>query len=221
MKRTALIVAGGKGLRMGGDFPKQYMRIGGMPVLMRTIEAFHRFDCSMEIIVVIPSDHRDYWTRLCEEESFAIPHTVVNGGKERYDSVRNGLEWVAEDTLVAVHDGVRPFVTDALLDRCFQGAEQYGAVLPVVEVIDTLREITPNGSVTVDRAKYRQVQTPQVFRSSLLKAAYAIPIVGKVTDDASVVEAYGHPVEMVAGLRENIKITTPFDLLIAESLTHP
>ena len=182
----ALIVAGGKGLRMGGELPKQFLPIGGKPVLMRTLEAFYAYNPEIHIILVLPHSQQSYWTELCAEHSFSLPHTVADGGETRFHSVKNGLAYVTTPGLVGVHDGVRHL----------KGEE----------------------SVTVSRDEYKLVQTPQVFDADLLKQAYEQPYTSFFTDDASVVEAMGVSVYLAAGNRENIKITTPFDLKIAAAL---
>lgn len=218
MRRTVVIVAGGKGLRMGTDIPKQFLPVGGMPVLMRTINAFHNFDADMDIILVLPSDQQGYWSELCREYSFCTPHRIADGGETRFHSVRNGLALAADEGLIAVHDGVRPFVTAEVIERCFAEAEQKKAVIPVIPVVDTVRQLVDVGSVTVSRDLYRLVQTPQTFDAALLKEAYRQPYTPHFTDDASVVEAFGHEVTLVEGCRENIKITTQFDLKVAEAI---
>lgn len=224
MKRYAIIVAGGKGLRMGGEIPKQFLPVKGRPVLMRTLEAFHAYDNRIDLILVLPEVQQEYWNRLCREYDFAIPHRVTNGGETRFHSVHNGLALVPASeahSIVAVHDGVRPFVSADVLEACYEGADAYGAVVPVTDVVETLRRMKKGmvgASETVSRADYRLVQTPQTFRTDILKAAYAQPYDPFFTDDASVVEALGVSIKLVPGNRENIKITTPFDLKIAEAL---
>lgn len=218
MKRTALIVAGGKGLRMGGDLPKQFLPIGGKPVLMHTLEAFHRFDSAIELILVLPEEQQPYWKQLCDKHRFTIRHLIAAGGETRFHSVKNGLALVAEPEIVAVHDGVRPFVSQEVIRRCYDRAVTKKAVIPVVDVVETVRRITGSGSCTVNRDDYKLVQTPQVFDAELLKQAYAQDFMPSFTDDASVVEALGVPVCLVEGNRENIKITTPFDLKVAAAL---
>lgn len=219
MKRYAIIVAGGKGLRMGGELPKQFIPIEGRPVLMRTLDTFHACDESIQIILVLPRDHQDYWRELCAQYQFAVPHRIADGGATRFHSVQNGLSLVdAPESLVAVHDGVRPFVSHEVISRCYAEAEAHGAVVPVIPVVETVRQLTGEGSVTVDRNAYRLVQTPQTFRATLLRRAYEQPYTDAFTDDASVVEALGEAVTLVDGNRENIKLTTPFDLIVAKAL---
>ena len=214
----ALIVAGGKGLRMGTDIPKQFLPIGGKPVLMRTLEAFYAYNQAMQLIVVLPHSQQAYWARLCEEYHFPLPHRVADGGETRFHSVRNGLAWVETPGRVGVHDGVRPFVSPEVIARCYALASTKKAVVPVIPVVETVRRLANGGSLTVNREEYRLVQTPQVFDVELLKKAYGQPYAPAFTDDASVVEALGVPVALTEGNRENIKITTPFDLRVAEAL---
>ena len=217
MTRTALIVAGGKGLRMGSDLPKQFLPIGGKPVLMHTIEAFHRFDKEIRIVLVLPREQQPYWKELCVKHQFAIDHIIANGGETRFHSVKNGLHY-AEPGLVGIHDGVRPFVSQEVIGRCYEMALAKRAVIPVINVVETVRHLTETGSETVNRDDYKLVQTPQVFDTALLKEAYAQEYTPSFTDDASVVEAMGIPVYLTEGNRENIKITTPFDLKISRAL---
>lgn len=216
--KYALIVAGGKGLRMGTDLPKQFLPIGGKPVLMRTLEAFYRYSSEIQLILVLPHSQQDYWRELCAKYDFTLPHRVADGGETRFHSVKNGLAVIQEDGLVAVHDGVRPFVSQDVIARCYELAETGKAVVPVVGVVETVRQINENGSVTVDRERYKLVQTPQTFDVGLLKKAYEQSYTSAFTDDASVVEALGVSVCLTEGNRENVKITTPFDLKLAEFL---
>lgn len=203
---------------MRGDLPKQFLPIGGKPVLMRTLEAFHQADDAMRLILVLPKSQQDYWKELCEAYAFAIPHQVTDGGETRFHSVKNGLALVDEEGLVGVHDGVRPFASVEVIRRCYAEAARHKAVVPVIDVVETIRMVQGNDSRTVDRSRYKLVQTPQVFDVTLLKQAYAQPYTEMFTDDASVVEAYGQKIFLTKGNRENIKITTPFDLKIAETI---
>lgn len=221
MKRYVIIVAGGKGMRMGGDVPKQFRPIGGKPVLMRTIEAFRRVYDDIQVILVLPHDQQAYWARLCQEYDFGIPFLTADGGDSRFHSVRNGLALVPDEAegLVGVHDGVRPFVSEDTIRRCYEAAWEQGAAIPVVPVVETVRQILPEGdSFTVDRDQFRLVQTPQVFTIGVLKKAYLQPYQREFTDDASVVEEMGHTIVLVEGNRGNIKLTTPDDLKLAEVL---
>lgn len=221
MKKYIIIVAGGKGLRMGGEIPKQFLPIGGKPVLMRTMEAFHAYDAEIQIVLVLPVAQQAYWKELCDQYTFALPYRLADGGETRFHSVKNGLDTIPtdEEALVGVHDGVRPFVSAEVIARCYAEAARVGAVVPVTDVVETVRHLEDGGrSTTVNRDEYKLVQTPQVFSLALLKQAYAQPYVPAFTDDASVVEALGHEVTLVQGNRENIKITTPFDLVVGRSM---
>ena len=219
MKKYAIIVAGGKGLRMGGELPKQFIPVEGRPVLMRTLDRFHACDSGIRIILVLPSDHQPYWQELCREYDFRVPHRIADGGATRFHSVQNGLALVDEpDALVAVHDGVRPFVASEVIEACYREAEAHEAVVPVIPVVETVRQLVEASSITVPRDAYRLVQTPQTFRASLLRRAYEQPFCEAFTDDASVVEALGEAVCLVEGNRENIKLTTPYDLIVAKAL---
>lgn len=220
-----IIVAGGKGLRMGGDIPKQFIPVNGMPVLMHTIRRFREFDPQMHIVLVLPKDHQDYWRQLCDKYRFTDQHDIADGGSTRFHSSQNGIMALAEapdSDIVAIHDGVRPLVSVETIGRCFTAAAESGAAIPVLPVIDTLRYVghaDENGVNTeqghnVLRSDYRVVQTPQTFRLALLRRAFTQPFSERFTDDASVVEALGEKVTMVDGNRENIKITTPYDLKV-------
>ena len=216
-----IIVAGGKGLRMGSDVPKLFLPVGGVPVLRRSISRFAEAVPGMGIFLVLLESLHGYCDSLCREHSFAVSHTVVNGGDTRFASSRNGLMAIPADAqgLVGIHDGVRPFVSAEVIRRCYDAARSHGAAIPVMPVTDTLRLVSPDGGGhNVLRSDYRVVQTPQVFDISLARRAFDRPYSESFTDDASVVEAAGHRVTMVEGNRENIKLTTPFDLKIAESL---
>jgi 2-C-methyl-D-erythritol 4-phosphate cytidylyltransferase len=215
-----IIVAGGKGLRMGSDIPKQFLPIGGKPVLMRTLERFRTYSDDLQIILVLPEAQQDYWRQLCEEYHFDVEYQLANGGQTRFHSVQNGLALVPDNAegVVGVHDGVRPFPSIEVIRNCYETAREKKAVIPVIPVVETVRHIENEGSVTVPRSDYRLVQTPQTFDIQLLKAANHQPYNDGFTDDASVVESYGHAITLVEGNRENIKITTPYDMKIAEVL---
>ena len=215
-----IIVAGGKGLRMGSDIPKQFLPIGGKPVLMRTLERFREYSAELQIILVLPEAQQDYWHQLCQEYNFDVEYTLANGGQTRFHSVQNGLAKVPDDAIgvVGVHDGVRPFPSLEVIRNCYTTAREKKAVIPVIHVVETVRHLEGEGSVTVPRGDYRLVQTPQTFDIQLLKAANRQPYNDGFTDDASVVEAFGYDITLVEGNRENIKITTPYDLKIAEVL---
>ena len=217
-----IIVAGGKGLRMGSDIPKQFLPIGGKPVLMRTLERFREYSEHLQIILVLPEAQQEYWHQLCKQYHFSVSYQLANGGDTRFHSVQHGLDLVPDDAegVVGVHDGVRPFPSIEVIRNCFETARTAKAVIPVIPVVETVRHLT-GGTVkskTVPRDEYRLVQTPQTFDIQLLKAANRQPYQTGFTDDASVVESYGHAITLVEGNRENIKITTPYDLKIAEVL---
>lgn len=219
-----IIVAGGKGLRMGADIPKQFLPVGGKPVLMRTLERFREYAADLQIILVLPKAQQDYWRELCQQYHFDVEYTLANGGETRFHSVQNGLALVPDDAegVVGVHDGVRPFPSVEVIRNCYETARTAKAVIPVIPIVETVRHLVSESnvqrSITVPRGDYRLVQTPQTFDIQLLKAANRQPYNDGFTDDASVVEAYGFDITLVEGNRENIKITTPFDMAIAEAL---
>ena len=223
-----IIVAGGKGLRMGSDIPKQFLPIGGKPVLMRTLERFRAYSEALQIILVLPEAQQDYWQKLCQQYEFQVDYQIANGGQTRFHSVQNGLALIPDDAegVVGVHDGVRPFPSIEVIHNCYETARTAKAVIPVIPIVETVRQIllnnpnTPSnsGSITVPRNQYRLVQTPQTFDIQLLKAANRQPYNDGFTDDASVVESYGRQITLVEGNRENIKITTPYDITVAEAI---
>ena len=218
--RRAIIVAGGSGKRFGSELPKQFLPLAGKPVLMHTIEKFHHAGAS--IVVVLPQEHQQMWIDMCKESNFAVSHTIANGGATRFESVKNGLAAIdnlADDDLVAVHDGVRPLVSVELINRCYDTAQQCGSAIPVVNPNDSIRQVMDDGtSRQLLRSSLRAVQTPQTFRAELLQGAYDVMESPLFTDDASVVEAAGHQVTLVDGEVANIKITTPIDMIIASQL---
>lgn len=214
-----IIVAGGSGQRMASAVPKQFLPLGGRPILMRTIERFAAFDPAMDIIVVLPQSQTDYWQRLCHEHRFGIGHRTTAGGATRYESVRNGLALVDGEGLVGIHDGVRPLVSLPTLERCYTMAATHGNAIPACDSVDSVRMLKPDGSNTAaDRTCVKLVQTPQVFDVKLIKQAYQLSYRPTFTDDASVAEAAGIGINLTEGNRENIKITTPVDLLLAEAI---
>jgi len=218
MKLYVVVVAGGSGKRMGAEIPKQYLELAGRPVLMHTLERFKSFDDSIEIITVLPENQLLFWAELQKKYSFNIPHTLVKGGKARFFSVRNGLKFVNDQSLVAIHDGVRPFVSLDTIKRCFEAAEKLGNATPVISPCDTLRMVTDTGNSPINRLHVKQVQTPQVFSASLIKKAYLQDYLPEFTDDATVLEKTGIKINLVDGNRENIKITNPEDLVISDAL---
>jgi 2-C-methyl-D-erythritol 4-phosphate cytidylyltransferase len=218
MDLYVVIVAGGSGKRMGMDTPKQFLELAGRPVLMHTIERFRKFNESIEIITVLPENQLRFWTELQKKYSFDVPHTLVKGGSKRFMSVRHGLEFVNSPGLVAIHDGVRPLVRIDTIERCFEAAEKYGNAIPVISPADSLRIEVEDGNTPVNRMHVKQVQTPQVFDVDMIKKAYLQDYDPSFTDDATVLEKTGEKIQMVEGNRENIKITNPEDLFIAQTL---
>ena len=219
MKRYAVIVAGGQGVRMGADRPKQFLEIGGKPILRHTLERFLAFDPEIEVIVVLPEAQKAWWRDYCRQNGFLQRYSMVSGGITRFHSVQNALKYVGEDGVVAVHDGVRPLVRRALLERTFEAAQQWQAVVPAVPVVESMRKMEgETDSVPVKRDGMLLVQTPQIFDAGVLKNAYRQAFSTAFTDDASVVEASGVPVHIVPGDRINLKITTPEDLQVAAGL---
>lgn len=217
MKKYAVIVAAGSGKRMGSEIPKQFLELAGKPVLMHSIGHFREYDDKTIIIVVLPQEQIPYWKSLLERYSFRIPHIIVKGGDKRFHSVRNGLEMVDAPGLVAIHDGVRPLVSKETIRRCFEAAGKNGSAIPVISPADSIRMVTGQGSVSVNRLHVKLVQTPQVFDANLIKKAYLQEYSDDFTDDATVLERAGETVFLVEGNPENIKITNPEDLLVAET----
>ncbi|MBP6313862.1 MAG: 2-C-methyl-D-erythritol 4-phosphate cytidylyltransferase [Flavobacteriales bacterium] len=218
MERSAVIVAGGLGKRMGASIPKQFMLLKGKPVLCHTIDAFRAYDATMQIVVVLPEAQVPIWKSLCIGHGFLTEHEIVAGGEERFHSVQNGLAKVDHNGLVAVHDGVRPLVSVGLIDRCFEGAETIGSAIPVVTLSSSIRQITSEGSRALDRSTLRAVQTPQCFKTDILRKAFELPYDKAFTDEATLVERLGQTVHLLEGDDANIKITTPIDLNVAEAL---
>lgn len=222
MEKYAVIVAGGSGTRLGGDIPKQFRDLCGRPVLWRAIEAFHSEDPECHIVVVMNSGYETMWHEFVATipDDERIPHAICHGGGSRTESVMNGLALVPDsgNALVAVHDGARPLVTPAIVARGWETALEYGAAIPAIPVTDTLRRLTDDGSVAVERKDYVAVQTPQVFRADILHKAYRRAAEGTYTDDASVAEAAGIRPVLFPGSPDNMKVTNPGDLEIASLL---
>jgi len=218
MQRSVIIVAGGKGKRMNASIPKQFVELNGKPILMHTIECFARFDEHILIVVALPIEHISFWEKLCQTHHFLIPHTIVAGGNTRFQSVKNGLAAIQKSELIAVHDGVRPLTSDYLVRHCFEEAYYHETAVPMCRVTESVRMITSHGSQYVDRDSLRLIQTPQVFQSFILRAAYGQMYEHSFTDDASVVERMGIQLNLIDGEQTNIKITTPFDLKMAEMI---
>jgi len=216
--RYLIVVAGGRGVRMGADLPKQFLLLAGRPLIFHTVSRFTDYDPGMEIIIVLPGGSEKLWKELCGRYDFTQPHHIISGGSERFNSVKNGLSLVRQKSLVAVHDAVRPLVSHDTIDRCFSLAGKKGNAVPFVRPSESIREtLSEKVSRPVSRDAIALVQTPQVFRSDILLAAYAQRYSPSFTDDASVVEAAGNSINLVEGNRENIKITTAEDLLVAEA----
>lgn len=220
MEKYVIIVAGGSGKRMGGEVPKQFLLVAGKPILMHTVEAFKRTSNDFKFILVLPEEHFSTWNALCNEYNFSVPMQMVAGGKERFFSVKNALDYVPNDALVAVHDGVRPFVSKDTINEAFEVAEKNGSAVPVIDEVDSLRRVSDGASQAINRAEYKRVQTPQVFQSTILKKAYNQEFSSFFTDDASVVESISEKITLTSGNVENIKLTTPHELLLAEALVN-
>jgi 2-C-methyl-D-erythritol 4-phosphate cytidylyltransferase len=218
MTRYAIIVAGGTGQRFGSQLPKQFILLKGLPILMHTIKAFYAFDSDISFIVTLPPDFIDLWKSLCEQYKFKVTHTIVSGGETRFHSVKNGLDSIENDGLVAIHDAVRPLVSRDTIERCYATAKLKGNAIPVISLNDSIRELQGDNSIQVNRDTYVMVQTPQVFEIGSIKTAYRQGYSPEFTDDATVLEKTGKRIILVEGNKENIKITNQSDLLIAEAL---
>ena len=218
ISRYVLIVAGGSGERMKSDIPKQFIEINGKPLLMHTLEVFYNFDINLSVVVVLPENQISYWQEKCQSLNCNIRHSIIKGGENRFQSVRNGLTTIPDEGIVAIHDGVRPFVTRETISRCFSEAEKFGNAIPCIPIHDTVRLVVNDTSAIIDRSMLRSIQTPQVFLNKIIKEAFNQPYINSFTDDASVFEKSGGKVHLVEGNRENIKITDPFDLTLAKCL---
>ncbi|MDX9940596.1 MAG: 2-C-methyl-D-erythritol 4-phosphate cytidylyltransferase [Bacteroidales bacterium] len=218
MQRYVLITAGGSGTRMQSGLPKQFIEIAGLPVLMHTFKAFMEAEADFHYVLVLPESHRDYWKGLCEKHVFRQPHQLALSGPTRFHSVKSGLRLVPDDALVAIHDGVRPLVSALVIEQVFHSAERFGNGIPVVAVSDSLRIVDHALSQALPREQVRRVQTPQCFRAELIKKAYNRNYSEVFTDEATLLEADGHRIFLVEGNPENIKITRPADLKMAEAM---
>jgi len=216
----AIIVAGGAGVRMGGEIPKQFLPIGGLPVLMHTLNKFNAYDAALHLVLVLPESQFEYWQGLCEKYAFSLPHRLVKGGSSRFNSVQNGLRGITEEEgLVAIHDGVRPFVSKEVIQESFEGAATHGSAIAVVTLKDSIRRVYANGtSQFKNRDEFRLVQTPQTFQLKKIKTAFLTDEEPFFTDEATVYENMGWKVHLIAGNQENIKLTTPEDLSYADYL---
>lgn len=217
MEKHVIIVAGGVGKRMQSETPKQFLNVSGKPVLMHTFECFKKFSSEIKITLVLPEPFIDFWKSLCKRYSFEINHNVIEGGQTRFDSVRNGLKEIQNGDLIAIHDGVRPLVSKETINRVYKRAEITGNAIPVVKINEAIRKVDNENSFFVNRREYRLIQTPQCFHAELIKKAYEQEYKIEFTDDATVVEAMGIKINLVDGNMENIKITRPGDLKIAEA----
>lgn len=218
MKYYAIIVAGGSGNRMQTETPKQFLLLNNLPVLMHTVKAFAQSDSQPKILIVLNQEQHNYWARLCEEFNFRVPHEVIAGGAERFDSVKNAINSIDEDCFVAIHDAVRPLVSKTLIDNCFKQAEELGNVIAAVQSSDSVRMLRADKTSALKRNEIYLVQTPQTFSLSILKEAYTQEFNSNFTDDANVVESIGYEINIIEGERNNIKITYPIDLELAELL---
>jgi len=219
MQEYVIIVAAGSGSRMKSVLPKQFLDLGGQPVVARTIQRFYDYNNSIGIILVLNHDYVEFWKDLCRTINFNVPHQVIAGGVERFDSVKKGLaEIKSTDGIVGVHDAVRPLVSNHTLISCYHMAKEVGNAVPAIAIHDTLRQVDGGISKTVNRDHFRIVQTPQCFEINLMRTAYNQEFNPSFTDDASVVESAGIKIVLVEGNKDNIKITTPEDLALAKSL---
>ena len=220
MNKAAILVAGGKGMRMGTSLPKQYLPLAGKPVLMHTLEKFFSADPSLLLILVLPKEDFEYWNSLCASHAFVLPHQLVAGGESRFQSVKNGLMALPfQEGLVAIQDGVGPFVSENVIQASFELAAEKGSAIPVVALKDSLRKVETSGESSFqDRAHFRLVQTPQTFQIKPLLQAFAVEELAIFTDDATVYEHQGWEISLIEGNPENIKLTTPEDLAFAEYL---
>ncbi|QJB33744.1 2-C-methyl-D-erythritol 4-phosphate cytidylyltransferase [Chitinophaga oryzae] len=216
-KKTAIIVAGGSGSRMQSAIPKQFMDLAGKPVLYHTIAAFTTAYPEMEIVLVLPEQHISYANNLLQAFDNIPAITLVKGGETRFHSVKNGLQQVQGDAVVFVHDGVRPLVSPALVRTCYEATLSHGSAIPVIDMKDSIREVTGEQNRAVDRERFRIIQTPQTFLSELILPAFELPYDPLFTDEATVVERLGHPVHLVQGEESNLKITKPLDLVMAKA----
>ena len=218
MGKYILIVAAGEGARFGSNEPKQFVPVNGKPLLLHTFDAFLKADRAFRFVLVLSENQISRWKNLCSQHHFAIPHQIVAGGKTRTESVKNGLSYIPEDSLVAIHDGVRPLVSPLVIEKGFKLAAVTGNAIPAINVTESVRVIEGRNNRALNRDLLRLVQTPQFFHSKLIKQAYRSFGGKMVTDDAAVYEQAGHKITLFTGNRENIKITFAEDLLFAEAL---
>lgn len=217
INKTVIITAGGIGKRMGADLPKQFLEVGGLPILMHTIKRFYEIDIRFQLLVTLPSDWWKYWNELCLKHNFNIPVALVQGGVERYDSIKNALGR-ATGEIILIHDGVRPFIDRNSIEQGIKIAEEKGTAVPVIPLKSSLREGTFTENRAKDRSRFYTVQTPQVFKRQIIMNGYKTPFTKTITDDASLVEQMGQSITLYKGSESNIKITTPFDLIVAKAI---
>lgn len=217
-KEYALIVAGGKGTRIKSKVPKQFLDLDGVPILMRTINTFYAYSPAITVIVVLPEDDFPIWEELCLLHKYNRPLILTKGGDTRFQSVKNGLNKIEGDGLVAIHDGVRPLVSEDIIGASFRLAAVHGSAVAAVRLKESIRMTDQDNTKAMDRSRFRLVQTPQTFHVGLIKNAYQTKEDASLTDDASVAERSGHVISLFEGSYENIKITTPEDLIVAEAL---
>ncbi len=218
MDKYVLILAGGLGKRMNMDIPKQFIPIAGRPVLMHTIIKFREYDPKMQIVVIIPKEHIQLWKELCTEFSFNVEHQIVQGGKERFYSVRNGLKRVLNESLVLIHDGVRPLVSHETIERVVNTSIEKGNAIPYMDITQSVRKLYNGRSKMINRTNLKAIQTPQGFHSNMIKEAYAKRYRKSFTDDASVLEAIGYEINLVKGNNKNLKITNSTDIHLVDCL---
>ena len=215
METFVVIVAGGSGSRMRTNIPKQFLELNGKPILIHTIERLYSISPNSNFILVLPKNQFQYWQDICAKFKFDLDYKLVEGGDSRFQSVKNGLSEIDRKSIVAIHDGVRPFVDKNVLENCIKKAKDFGAAIPTLPITDSIRELKENGSQIRNRNQFVRVQTPQCFQSDIIIESYHQDFDPSFTDDASVVEKNGHKISLVKGNKENIKITTPEDLNIA------
>ncbi|MDA3779080.1 MAG: 2-C-methyl-D-erythritol 4-phosphate cytidylyltransferase [Bacteroidales bacterium] len=219
MKQYAIIVAGGSGKRMNSNLPKQFLKINNKVILMESIRVFYEYNSSIEIIVALPKNQIEYWKDLCKKHNFKIKHKIVNGGETRFQTVKNAISKINTESIVAIHDAVRPLVSIDTISECFKIAEQKSSAIPYINILDSIRFVENNSNKAVDRSKYKLLQTPQTFYAKYIIDAYKEAFNETFTDDASVAESCGIKINLIKGNRENIKITNSVDLIIATALS--
>jgi 2-C-methyl-D-erythritol 4-phosphate cytidylyltransferase len=218
IQEYAIIVAGGKGTRINSVIPKQFLELEGLPVLMHTVNAFYGYSNTINVVLVLPQADIGLWNSLCEQYKFKTPYTLAIGGDTRFQSVRNGLKAITGDGIVAIHDGVRPLVTQAIIEESFHLAAIHQSAVAAVSLKESIRVTDKGRTIAVDRSKFKLIQTPQTFHIPMIREAYEMEEDSTLTDDASVAERNNHVITLFDGSYENIKITTPEDLVIARAL---